>query len=304
MATGIRTNLEWLRGLGHRAVHRAGGGSSWTTTCARASRTSTRRATWREGANLVTGAAEVHAIEPTAQEHGRVVGANMAGRDVAYRGSLLMNIVEVCHLDVASLRPVGRPDGRGLHRRARRTAPAYRKLLFHGDRLTGAMILGPADDIWTTNDVGHAEGPGLVAASTLGRGRRTSQANPFDIKPAFIALAHDRAAAARDHPRRPAVPARPQAAPKTRWRPYRARRRRSRPSDRGAEDEDRGRRRPPRRLCRQAPAGGPLHRARPGPSPGAPDEMREYVGGIGLGAKILYDEVRAEVALGPSRTTA
>ena len=26
----------------------------------------------------------------------------MAGRDVAYRGSLLMNIVEVCHLDVAS----------------------------------------------------------------------------------------------------------------------------------------------------------------------------------------------------------
>ena len=30
-----------------------------------------------------------------------MVGANMAGRDVAYRGSLLMNIVEVCHLDVA-----------------------------------------------------------------------------------------------------------------------------------------------------------------------------------------------------------
>ena len=54
------------------------------------------------GRNLVTGAAEVHAIEPTAQEHGRVVGANMAGRDVAYRGSLIMNIVEVCHLDVAS----------------------------------------------------------------------------------------------------------------------------------------------------------------------------------------------------------
>jgi len=26
----------------------------------------------------------------------------MAGRDVAYRGSLIMNIVEVCHLDVAS----------------------------------------------------------------------------------------------------------------------------------------------------------------------------------------------------------
>ena len=50
----------------------------------------------------MTGEAAVHAIEPTAQEHGRIVGANMAGKNVRYRGSLLANIVEVCHLDVAS----------------------------------------------------------------------------------------------------------------------------------------------------------------------------------------------------------
>ena len=35
------------------------------------------------------------------------VFVDMAGRDVAYRGSLVMNIVEVCHLDVASF---GRED--------------------------------------------------------------------------------------------------------------------------------------------------------------------------------------------------
>src|SRR5215831_11532360 len=54
------------------------------------------------GPNRITGTLEVHAIEPTAQEHGRVVGSNMAGRDVAYPGSLVMNIVEVRHLDIAS----------------------------------------------------------------------------------------------------------------------------------------------------------------------------------------------------------
>src|SRR5216117_3933447 len=55
-----------------------------------------------EGRDLISEANAVHAIEPTAQEHGRVVGANMAGRDVRYRSSLIINIVEVCHLDVAS----------------------------------------------------------------------------------------------------------------------------------------------------------------------------------------------------------
>ena len=41
--------------------------------------------------------------------------------------------------------------------------------------------------------------------------------------------------------------------------------------------------------------------AGPGPSPGRPTTCATYLGGIGLGAKILYDEVPAEVALGPSR---
>jgi NAD(P)H-nitrite reductase large subunit len=133
----------------------------------------------------VTGEADVHAIEPTAMEHGRVVGANMAGRSVAYRGSLLMNIVEVCHLDVASFGRWDDPKAEvvsGL--RAER--PAYRKLLWHGDRLTGAMILGPSDDIWTTNDVGMLKG--LVQAGVrLGRWKEHLRANPFDVKPAFVA---------------------------------------------------------------------------------------------------------------------
>jgi NAD(P)H-nitrite reductase large subunit len=91
------------------------------------------------GRNLVTGVLEVHAIEPTAQEHGRVVGANMAGRDVAYRGSLVMNIVEVCHLDVASFGQWD--DGSAeVFAATRRDRSLYRKLLFRGGRLIGAVI--------------------------------------------------------------------------------------------------------------------------------------------------------------------
>jgi NAD(P)H-nitrite reductase large subunit len=118
-------------------------------------------------------------------EHGRVVGANMAGRDVAYRGSLLMNIVEVCHLDVASF---GRWDDAGAEvmLAVDPDRPAYRKLLWHGDRLTGAMILGPSADIWTTNDVGMLKG--LVQSGVgLGAWKEQLRRNPFDVKRAYVA---------------------------------------------------------------------------------------------------------------------
>jgi len=138
-----------------------------------------------EGRDLISGKGDVHAIEPTAQEHGRVVGSNMAGKDVRYRGSLIINIVEVCHLDVASF---GAWDDHRADAAAglRADRPAYRKLLFSGDRLTGAIILGRSGDIWTSNDVGMLKG--LVQTGVaLGRFKEHLRKHPFDVKPAFIA---------------------------------------------------------------------------------------------------------------------
>src|SRR5262249_57884874 len=64
--------------------------------------------------------------------------------------------------------------------------PAYRKLLFRGDRLIGAIILGPSSDIWTTNDVGMLKG--LVQSGvSLGPWKAHLKKNAFDIKPAYIA---------------------------------------------------------------------------------------------------------------------
>jgi len=114
-----------------------------------------------------------------------VVGANLAGRDVAYRGSLIMNIVEVCHLDVASF---GQWDNAKaeVYTATRAVRSQYRKLLFEGGRLTGAMICGPAEDVWTTNDVGMLKGL-VYSGVDLSRWKAHLKKNPFDIKPAYIA---------------------------------------------------------------------------------------------------------------------
>jgi len=185
MATGIRTNLEWLAGSGVETAEGGQGGVLVDDHLRTSVRNVYAAGDVARGRNLVTGALEVHAIEPTAQEHGRVVGANMAGRDVAYRGSLIMNIVEVCHLDVASFGQWDDPRA-DVYRAVRPERAAYRKLLFHGGRLTGAMICGQAADVWTTNDVGMLKGL-VYSGVDLSAWKAHLSRNPFDVKPAFIA---------------------------------------------------------------------------------------------------------------------
>jgi len=185
MATGIRTNLEWLRGSGIEMADDGQGGILVDDHLRTKVKSVYAAGDVARARNLVTGAAEVHAIEPTAQEHGRVVGANMAGRDVAYRGSLLMNIVEVCHLDIASFGQWEDPKA-DVYTALRPGESQYRKLLFHGGRLTGAMICGPANDIWTTNDVGMLKGL-VYSGVDLSAWKAHLKRNPFDIKPAFMA---------------------------------------------------------------------------------------------------------------------
>jgi len=185
MATGIRTNLEWLDGSGIEVSAEPGGGILVDDHLRSSVKTVYAAGDVARGPNLLTGTLEVHAIEPTAQEHGRVVGANMAGRDLAYRGSLIMNIVEVCHLDIASF---GQWDDAkaDVFTATRADRSQYRKLLFRGGKLTGAMICGPAEDIWTTNDVGMLKG--LVYSGTdLSAWKTHLKGNPFDVKPAYLA---------------------------------------------------------------------------------------------------------------------
>ena len=181
MATGIRTNLAWLKDSGvdieqgiivdeHLRsnvpnVYAAGDVA--------------------QGRDLISGQSAVHAIEPTAQEHGRIVGANMAGKDVRYRGSLIINIVEVCHLDAASFGAWDDARAEAISG-LKKDRNAYRKLLFTGERLTGAIIIGRSNDIWTTNDVGMLKGL-VQSGQPIGRYKDHLRRNPFDVKTVFIA---------------------------------------------------------------------------------------------------------------------
>jgi NAD(P)H-nitrite reductase large subunit len=181
MATGIRPNLDWLTGSGievNRGVLVDDHLRSNVPNVYAAGDVA-------EGRDFVTGERAVHAIEPTAMEHGRIVGANMAGQPLAYRGSLLMNIVDVAHLEIASFGAWDSTTAEA-YSAVKPERPAYRKLLWQGDRLIGAIILGVSTDIWTTNDVGMLKGL-VQSGSGLGAWKEYLRRNPFEIKKAFLA---------------------------------------------------------------------------------------------------------------------
>jgi NAD(P)H-nitrite reductase large subunit len=140
------------------------------------------------------GGRAVHAIQPTAIEQGRVAGANMAGQEIRYRGSLLINVLDVCSLQCASF-----GDWAGAGREATTVAnprrPIYRKLVWDGDRLVGASFVGPKPDVTLLNDLGMVKGL-IQLGIPFGVVKRHLVERPFEIRKAYIQLG----AAARLYP--------------------------------------------------------------------------------------------------------
>ncbi len=181
MATGVRPNLDWLADSGIDINH-----GIVVDDRLRASVPNVYAAgDVAEAKNLITGQKEVHAIEPTAMEHGRVAGANMAGKAISYPGSLLMNIVGVAGLDVASF---GSWDD-GAAEIISGAAPeraVYRKYLFHGERMTGAIMIGPSSATWSENEVGMLKGI-IQSGTPLGPWKAHLNKHPFSVRKAFLA---------------------------------------------------------------------------------------------------------------------
>ncbi len=134
----------------------------------------------------VLGGKEVHAIQPTAIDHGRVAGANMAGQDVRYDGSLSMNVLDVCGLQIASF---GRWDGEDdIVRLANPARPLYRKYVFDGDRMVGGILMGPTGDIMNLTDIGMVKG--LVQTGIAMGEWKTylKETHPLDLRRPYVAL--------------------------------------------------------------------------------------------------------------------
>lgn len=181
MATGVKPNLDWLEGSGIEiaaGIVVDGHMRSNVPNVYAAGDVA-------EGKNRITGKREVHAIEPTAMEHGRVAGANMAGQNVDYPGSLMMNIVSVGGIDIASF---GAWDDAGAEsiEALREDRSAYRKYLFQGDSLTGAIYVSDSSETWSGNDLGMLKGL-VQSGQSLGKWKKYLSDNPFEIKRPYLA---------------------------------------------------------------------------------------------------------------------
>jgi NAD(P)H-nitrite reductase large subunit len=181
LATGIRPNLGFLEGSGveiDAGVLVDGHMQSSAASIYAAGDVA-------QGPVLNLPERRVHAIQPTAVDHGRVAAANMLGNDVRYEGSLLMNIVATQGLEMASFglwEGAGHPATVVENERGR----IYRKYVWEDDRLVGGILVGPTHAMSGQNDVGMLKGLVQTGAS-LGPWRKYLQENPLDLRRLFVA---------------------------------------------------------------------------------------------------------------------
>jgi NAD(P)H-nitrite reductase large subunit len=181
MATGIQPNLEWLAGSGIELDH----GILVDESLQSSAEGVYAAGDVAQGLDLSSGERRVHAIQPTATDHGRIAGAGMAGERVCYAGSLTMNILAAQGLEACSF---GLWDGAG----SAISNPGdgiYRKYVWGGDAgdvLVGGVLVGPTLAVSGTNDVGMLKG--LVQTGTaLGPWKAYLEENPLDLRRVFVA---------------------------------------------------------------------------------------------------------------------
>ena len=132
-----------------------------------------------QGPDFSTGEQEIHAIQPTASEHGRIAALNMAGTGTRYRGSLSMNVLNTLGLVSSSFGLWRGVDGGDRAEAADPAGSKYLRLEFDGDVLVGALALG------LTQHVGVIRG--LIQSRTrLGPWKDRLLADPHQIMEAYL----------------------------------------------------------------------------------------------------------------------
>jgi len=100
-----------------------------------------------EAACFFTGKSTVNAIIPSAVAQGSLAGANMSGQDEAYEGSIPMTAVDVFGNGAFSIGLINAP-GKSVKviKEKDNAKRKYKKLIFDGDRLVGAMFINEIID--------------------------------------------------------------------------------------------------------------------------------------------------------------
>ena len=130
----------------------------------------------------------VHAIQPTAAEHGRIAALNMAGHETTYKGSLIMNVLDTAGLISISFGHWQGVKGGEISESLDRPRYRYTRLTFEGDILVGALMLGRTDHVGVLR--------GLIQTRTpLGLWKQKLMADPNRVMEAYLACALDLSAA-------------------------------------------------------------------------------------------------------------
>ncbi|MGB5453380.1 MAG: FAD/NAD(P)-binding oxidoreductase [Sedimenticolaceae bacterium] len=133
-----------------------------------------------QGLDFSTGEYVVHAIQPTAADHGHLAALNMSGHRAEYEGSMNMNVLDTLGLLSCSFGSWQGVDG-GDH--AELYAPddyRYLSLQFDGDHLIGANAVGLSQHVGVLR--------GLIQRRTpLGEWKQRLQRDPTRLMEAYLA---------------------------------------------------------------------------------------------------------------------
>ncbi|MBT3558968.1 MAG: NAD(P)/FAD-dependent oxidoreductase [Rhodospirillales bacterium] len=124
----------------------------------------------------------VHAIQPTATEHGRIAAVNMTGGDCGqYRGSLSMNVLDTAGLVTASFGQWEGVGGDGVETVDKDNFRYMRLEFDKDDMLVGALSLGRTDQVGCIRGLIQARKP-------MGKWKARLLEDPNRIAEAYVGL--------------------------------------------------------------------------------------------------------------------
>ena len=138
LATGVRSNVSFLEGTGAEIDQGVVINDRMQTTVPHVY----AAGDVAQGRDFSTGEWVVHALQPTATEHGRIAALNMAGKDVPYRGSLSMNVLDTVGLISQTFGLWQGVKGGETAETVNDESFLYTRLCFDGDVLVGAITIG------------------------------------------------------------------------------------------------------------------------------------------------------------------
>lgn len=132
-----------------------------------------------QGPDFSTGLQEIHAIQPTASEHGRIAALNMAGGETRFRGSLSMNVLNTLGLVSSSFGLWMGAEGGERAQAVDEGGFKYLRLEFKDDVLVGSLALG------LTQHVGVLRG--LIQTEVkLGKWKDRLLVDPHQVMSAYL----------------------------------------------------------------------------------------------------------------------